>query len=77
MTSAKGCLIFHVKESQGCAGQVVYRFNKALRRVVRCCDKVDAPRIMNELFMTTSKCYLSWAKFQSAMRQSMKGRGQR
>lgn len=47
VTGMKGCLIFDVKESQGCAGQVVYRFNKASRRAVRYCDKVDAFCIIN------------------------------
>lgn len=47
MTDVKGCLIFDVKESQGCAGWVVYRFNKASRRAVRSNDKVDAFCIMN------------------------------
>lgn len=42
VTGMKGCLIFDVRDSQGCAKQVVYRFNKALRHAVRYCDKVDA-----------------------------------
>lgn len=47
VTGMKGCLIFDVKESQGCAGQAVYRFNKASRRAVRSSDKIDAFCIMN------------------------------
>lgn len=77
VTGMKGCLIFDVKESQGCARQVVYRFNKASRRAVRHSDKVDAFCIMNELFLTTAKCYLSWAKLQSAMSRAVTGWGQR
>lgn len=42
----KGWLTFDVKESQGCAGQVVYGFDRASGRAVCHSDKEDAFRMM-------------------------------